>query len=414
MKIAIIGGGAAGFFAAINILEQCPTADVTIYEASSQPLAKVGVSGGGRCNLTNTFAQIGDLSEAYPRGAKLMRGLFKTFDNQSTVEWFESRGVELVTQPDECLFPKSQSSQEIIDTFGRLLAKLGGGLKSSHRVSAISPLSDGGYRVSFVDAKLADIYVDTVVVTTGGSPKIEGLSMLDGLDLQFELPVPSLFTFNTPHREIRELMGAVVDPAMLSIQGTKFLATGALLLTHWGLSGPAALKLSSYAARYLDEKEYKAIVVINWVCQRDNDRVHSELLRLLSENQGRLITNIRPFGLPSRVWEMLLRRAEIPHERRCVEVGSKGVNRLVNRLTNDQYEMDGQSRFREEFVTCGGVSLKSINPATMEARKHPNLYFAGEVVDVDAITGGFNLQAAWSMGFVVVQSIIAKLGGAES
>ncbi len=408
MNIAIIGGGAAGFFAAINILESNPSLRVTIYEAASRPLAKVSVSGGGRCNLTNTFAQIDDLGVAYPRGAKLMRGLFKSFDHLATRAWFEERGVELVTQSDECLFPKSQSSQEIIDTFEGRLSKLGGTVKLSHRVSSITPCEPQGYRVSFEDAKLSDIEADIVVVTTGGSPKLEGLGMLSGLNLKFETPVPSLFTLNIPDRDIRDLMGAVVDPAMLSIQGTKFSASGALLITHWGVSGPAALKLSAYAARHLHERDYRATLIINWANERDNDRVHRQLSRLLSENQGRLITNIRPFDLPSRVWEMLLRRGDIPLERRCIELGSKGINRLVNLLTNDQYPIEGKSRFREEFVTCGGVSLKNINPTTLESRQHRDLYFGGEVLDVDAITGGFNLQAAWSMGYAIACSIIAR------
>ncbi len=407
MRVAIIGGGAAGYFAAINMKEISPSTEVTIYEASSKSLAKVGVSGGGRCNLSNSFEGIKDLSRVYPRGAKLMKRLFKTFDHKQTQEWFEDRGVELVTQEDHCIFPKSQSSQEIVDTLLNLTRESGVVVKHSHRVASIES-HGSGYRVSFEDPKLRDIEVDSVVVTTGGSPKRERLKMLDSLGLEIMEPVPSLFSFNIPSDPITELMGAVVDPATITLQGTKLKASGALLITHWGISGPAALKLSSYAARVLSESHYTAKIAVNWVNESNFDRVQTELLRLTRENSAKLVTNVRPFNLPSRLWLALLQKADISHERRFVELGSKGINRLVNLLINDEYEVKGQSRFRDEFVTCGGVALSNVNIATMECKSHPNLYFAGEVLDVDAITGGFNLQAAWSMGYVVARELGIK------
>lgn len=407
MRVAIIGGGAAGYFAAINIKEMNPEIEVTIYEAGSKSLAKVGVSGGGRCNLTNSFEGIKDLAKAYPRGAKLMKRLFKVFDYNQTAEWFEDRGVELTTQEDHCLFPKSQNSQEIIDTFLRLSAELGIEIKHSYRVASIEH-NESGYTISFEDPKLKNISADSVIVTTGGSPKKDGLSMLDSLNLEIVEPVPSLFSFNIPSDPITELMGTVVENATITLQGTKLKASGALLITHWGISGPAALKLSSYGARVLSECNYSAKIAVNWVNETNFDKVQQELLRICAENSGKLVTNVKAYDLPSRLWQALLTKAEISHERRFVELGSKGINRLVNILINDEYTIKGQSRFRDEFVTAGGVALSNISMGTMECHNHPNLYFAGEVLDVDAITGGFNLQAAWSMGYMVARSIATR------
>ncbi len=407
MNIAIIGGGAAGYFAAINIMEMSPQSHVTIYEGASRSLAKVGVSGGGRCNITNSFEEIDELSKAYPRGHKLINRAFKIFDFKDAKEWFESRGVKLVTQEDQCLFPQSQDSQEIIDTFERLAQRHDIKVKHSYRVSSIKHEAER-YRISFSDPKLFDVEVDAVVVTTGGSPKLEGLSMLSHLDLKIVEPLPSLFSFNIPNDPITELMGAVVDKVTLSLQGSKLKSSGALLVTHWGVSGPAVLKLSSYAARILAEREYTSGFSVNWTYDHNSEDVLRELRRITEENSGKLVVNIRPFDLPSRLWKMLLTKANISHERRFVELGSKGINRLVDLLINDSYMIHGQSRFRDEFVTCGGVALSNIDIATMECKRYPNLYFAGEVLDVDAITGGFNLQAAWSTGYVVAHTIASK------
>lgn len=407
MNIAIIGGGAAGFFAAINIKEMAPKTRVTIFEASSKSLAKVGVSGGGRCNLTNTFEQIDRLPEAYPRGANLIKQAFKVFDHRATRNWFEDHGVELVAQSDECIFPASQSSQQIIDTFLDLARLHDISIKHSHRLENISPL-DKGYRLDFVDAKLRSEVFDAVIITTGGSPKIEGLNMLRELELKLEPTMPSLFSFNIPNDPITELMGTVVEGAMVSLSKSKLSASGALLITHWGMSGPAILRLSSYGARLLGERDYKSIMAVNWVGQKNTDKVMSCLQQTISQHGAKLVSSVRPFGLPSRLWLALLEKAGISHQRRFAELGSKGLNRLVNKLTNDEYAISGQSRFREEFVTCGGVALSNINLSNCQSKGHPNLYFAGEVLDVDAITGGFNLQAAWSTAYVVAKDLAAK------
>lgn len=246
---------------------------------------------------------------------------------------------------------------------------------------------------------------DIVVVTTGGSPKLSGLGMLDGLDLEIVPPVPSLFTFNLPGSPVRELMGTVVENASASLVGTKFKASGPLLITHWGMSGPAILKLSSYAARYLAENEYFATLSVNWFGDAGEQDVRDRITALSKDSPQKQILNTHPSELPSRLWNYLISKCGIREDARWAELGSKGMNRLVNTLINDEYQIRGKSRFKEEFVTCGGVALSNINLNTLESKNHPCLYFAGEVLDVDAITGGFNLQAAWSMGYTVARSI---------
>ncbi len=408
MKIAIIGGGAAGYFAAINMKELNPSLEVTIFEATGQSLSKVKVSGGGRCNLTNTFLGISDLSRAYPRGDKLMKRVFKSFDNRDTIEWFERRGVKLTAQEDECIFPVSQSSQEIIDCFVDSAERLGVTVKHSHKVELIKPLSEGGYEISFLDAKLPALEFDRVVLTTGGSPKPEGMSMLKELSIEIVPPVPSLFSFNIPNNPITQLMGAVAESAEVSLVGSKLTASGALLITHWGMSGPAVLRLSSYGARLLNERDYKATISVNWIGERRTERVLEELRRTISQHGAKLVTSVNPFAIPSRLWMALLLKSGISHERRFVEIGSKGLNRLVNMITNDEYQLSGLTHFRDEFVTCGGVSLNSVKLSSCESKEHEGLYIAGELLDIDAITGGFNLQAAWSTAYIVAESASRK------
>lgn len=403
MKVAVIGAGAAGCFCAIELKRRMPSASVEVFEAGPKALAKVAITGGGRCNLTNSFEGISSLSAAYPRGDKLMKRLFRTFDQQSTWQWFENEGVRLVLQDDHCVFPASQDAMEIVGTLSARMRQAGVVLHTRQKVSGISPRNERGYTIS-VDGH--DLPADIVVVTTGGSPKLSGLKMLDGLDLEIMPPVPSLFTFNLPGSPVRELMGTVVENASVSLAGTKFKAGGPLLITHWGMSGPAILKLSSYAARYLAENEYSASLSVNWFGDLGEQAVRDRLSAMSKSNSQRFILNTHPSELPSRLWAYLIAtKSAIREGARWAELGSKGMNRLVNTLINDGYQISGKSRFKEEFVTCGGVALSNVNPSTLECKAHLGLYFAGEVLDVDAITGGFNLQAAWSMGYVVAQSI---------
>lgn len=398
MKIVITGAGAAGCFCSIHLKRLLPEADVTVLESGPKPLAKVAVTGGGRCNFTNSFAGISSLAEAYPRGERLMKRLLRVFDHHSICEWFENEGVPYVIQEDQCIFPASQDAMQIVRTFLRLMNSLGVRLLCRQRVVRVEALEQG---YNIITENGTPLSCDCVIVTTGGAPKAEGLAMLSGLGLEIIDPVPSLFTFNITDKALRGLMGTVVEDAALSIPGTSFHSRGPLLVTHWGLSGPAALKLSSYAARYLAERQYHSPVLIHWLGDLTDVEVRELLDSHIRTSPQKLVTNVYPSQLNSALWKLLVTYALGRDDLRWSEIGRKGLNRLVETLLNYPCTMNGKSRFREEFVTCGGVALTNVNMNTLECRKHPRLYFAGEVLDVDAITGGFNLQAAWSMGFAV-------------
>lgn len=376
MRNAIVGGGAAGFFCAIRLKELMPEAEVTIFEQQRKVLAKVEISGGGRCNCTNTFRDVTDLSQVYPRGSKLLKRLFKQFGPRDAFQWFESHGVPLVVQDDQCVFPESQDSHAIIDCFLSLCHRYG-----IHIVT--------GKKITDPASLLSDY--DNVIVTIGGTPRGEGC-------------VPSLFTFNIPDKALHDLMGLVVENAIASIPGTKFRTEGALLITHWGMSGPAILKLSSHAARHLAEAGYHSPLAINWTGESNAETVRSDVSTLLQQNQSKIIDNVRPYSLQSRLWVYLLTKVGIAG-RRISEIGKKQLNRLVELLTNDQYTISSRCHYKEEFVTCGGIPLSAVNPATLEDRSTPHLYYAGEVLDIDGVTGGFNLQAAWTTADAVARGI---------
>lgn len=404
LQIAVVGGGAAGFFAAIEAKSRRPDAQVTVFERNGRPLAKVAVTGGGRCNLTNSFADIKDLRQAYPRGHNVMKRLLRSFDQRDTWRWFEQRGVELVTQDDQCVFPQSQDAMSIVHCLTSAAARLGVRLLTGRRLTALSREADGRLRLEFADGSHG--IFDRVAVTTGGAPRGEGLDMLASLGHRIEPPVPSLFTLNVADKSFLRLMGTVVEPVTVSIPSTRLRATGALLVTHWGLSGPAVLKLTSHGARYLAERQWTCDVAVNWTGERTRAEVEEDMAAMCVSCAQRQVANVRPYNLPSGLWQHLLDRAGIAPERRWRELGRKGVNRMVETLVNYICHAEGRGRQREEFVTCGGVSLSSINTHTLESKACPHLYFAGEVLDIDAITGGFNLQAAWTTGYVVGQNIV--------
>ena len=401
MDIAIIGGGAAGFMAAIMARRANPSSKVTIFERAQKVLAKVEITGGGRCNVTNSFAAITDLKQAYPRGYMLMKRLMKTFSHEDTFKWFEKHGVPLVTQEDECVFPKAQDSHAIIDCLVRQANELGVTICCRHRLVDIHKMEDGRLKLEF-DNSTQRIFHRTII-TTGGSPNGRGLHYLERLGHKIETPIPSLFTFNIKDRAFCDLMGTVVDPVVMAIPGTKLRAQGALLVTHWGMSGPAILKLSSYAARTLAENDYKAPLAISWTGELTRQEVEENLLKLQTANPRKQVATLHPFGLPSRLWLYILSKLGIDAVKPWAEIGRKTLNRMIETLVNDQYTIAGKGTFREEFVTCGGVSLSSVNSKTLESKVCPNLFFAGEVLDIDAITGGFNLQAAWTTGVVAGQ-----------
>ena len=402
-RVAIIGAGAAGCFCAAELRRIAPEVAVTLFEAGPKPLAKVAVTGGGRCNLTNDFQGIRSLAEAYPRGERLMKRALKAFSNDDTLRWFSQHGVPCVLQPDHCWFPKSQDAMDVVRCLLRAIPDAEWQLNTPViRVSKEAGSFELAKKKADAPSKEPASF-DAVVVTTGGAAK--GLPLLEGLDLELVPPVPSLFTFTVPDPALRSLMGLVVE-ASIGLQGTAFKADGPLLITDWGLSGPATLKLSSYAARHLAETGYQGTLVINWLNANEN-AVRDRLLETAAANPQKLLSNT-PL-LPGRLWEQLLLRAGLRQDLHWAELGSKGLNRLTATLTADAYPLSGKSKFREEFVTAGGVSLSNLNLNTLESKQYPGLFFAGEVLDVDAITGGFNLQAAWSTGYVCAHSIARSL-----
>ena len=390
MKTAIIGGGAAGFFLAINLKEMRPEMAVTIFEKSKQVLAKVEISGGGRCNCTNSFAEVGDLSEVYPRGHRLMKRLMKGFSQEDAYNWFERYGVRLTTQEDQCVFPMSQDSHTIINCFLAEARRHNIEIRTEAKIDLLEQLSD----------------YDFIAVTTGGSPKADGLRWLRDLGHEIETPVPSLFTFQIADEALHALMGTVVENVVTLIPGTKMRAEGPLLITHWGMSGPAILKLSSYGARLLAEQHYQAPLAVNWTKRRD-----TEVLTLLNEvmirNAQKQLKTVPPCGLPSRLWVYLVEKCLGERSNgRWGSLNKKELNRLANLLSGgDSYQIAGRAAFKDEFVTCGGISLSAVNPATLESRHVPHLFFAGEVLDIDGITGGFNFQAAWTTAYTVACAI---------
>lgn len=403
LHIAVVGGGAAGFFASIAAKQTNPEARVTIFERGQKVLAKVLITGGGRCNLTNSFAQILDLKQAYPRGDKMMKRLFNVFSHKDTWQWFEQRGVKLVKQDDECVFPISQSAQSVVDALTHEAHKLGVEVRTGYAVEAVKQMENGDLQLLFKVQK--PVTVQRAAITTGGSPQANALQYLANLGHNIVQPVPSLFTFNIADATFKALMGTVVEGATVSLVGTKHKATGPLLVTHWGASGPAILKLSSYGARYVHDCDYQFPIAVNWIGLTNSALVAEHLQGIVDSNPRKFLTSVHPFGLPTRMWQYILQKTALGADKRWDELGKKGLNKLVEALTNDQYKVTGKGAFRDEFVTCGGVSLSDINLNTMESKVCKNLYFAGEVLDVDAITGGFNLQAAWTTGFVAGKSM---------
>jgi predicted Rossmann fold flavoprotein len=396
MIVKIIGGGAAGFFAAISVKTHHPNADVQILEKSNKLLAKVKVSGGGRCNVTHACFNNKDLVHFYPRGKKFLQNAFKIFTTTDTISWFKSRGVEIKTEEDNRMFPKTNSSQTIIDCLLNECKKLKINILLGQNVQNVQPLQQGLQLI----VNQQNILADYVIIASGGSPNIQGLQWLKNMGHTIQNPVPSLFTFNIPNNNIVNLMGVVASKALVKIQGTNLQQTGAVLVTHWGFSGPAILKLSAWGARELADKNYNFIAAINWINISNENIVRELLEKCKNQNPKKKISNVNPFDLPNRLWMYLLEKSEIAPEVIYAEQGKKGLNKLVNFLLNDTYEVSGKTTFKEEFVTCGGIDLHSVNSETLESKVIPRMYFAGEILDIDGVTGGFNFQAAWTTGFI--------------
>lgn len=391
-SVAVGGGGAAGFFTAINMKEMRPDLEVTIFERGPRVLAKVEISGGGRCNCTNSFEGVSDLSKVYPRGHRLMKRLMNVFNHHDAYEWFEQHDVPLTTQADHCVFPAAQDSHAIIDCFLHTADRLGITVHTRHRVSNIEELSD----------------FDNIVVTTGGSPHATGLQWLADIGHKIEPPVPSLFSFSIADERLKALMGIVEERCIVHLPGTKHRTEGAVLVTHWGLSGPAILKLSSHAARHLHDNGYHGVVGINWTGKAEGE-VREALFRMTVEHRQKQLSTLAPLGMTHRLWQYILCKAGVDSPTpRWGEMGKKAFNCLLNVMTNDEVVLTGRAPFRDEFVTCGGISLSSVNSSTLESKVHPGLFFAGEVLDIDGVTGGFNFQAAWTTAYVVAKSIAER------
>ncbi|MEM6523497.1 MAG: NAD(P)/FAD-dependent oxidoreductase [Bacteroidota bacterium] len=397
IKVAVIGGGAAGFFAAISCKQHHSNAEVFIYEKTAKLLAKVKISGGGRCNVTHNCPPISKLVKHYPRGERFLKKAFSHFAVLDTIRWFESRGVRLKTESDNRIFPVSDDSQTIIDCLITEVQKLGITVFTRSGVRSIS-IKGTTFELE-MEGQSVTAY-DKVIVCSGGSPKIGGFDWLKRLGHNIQPPVPSLFTFNMPNEPIRKLMGLSVENVRVRIQGSKLQYTGPLLITHWGMSGPAVLKLSAWGARYLNGLNYQFGVQVNWTQGFKEQEVRLTIEDHIAVNRKSKVLNRRVFGLPARLWEFLLNKIEIRNDITWGEIRNKSLNRLVNVLTNDIYTVKGKTTFKEEFVTCGGVDLSEVNSRNMESKIVPGLYFAGEVLDIDGITGGFNFQAAWTTGLI--------------
>ena len=397
MKVAVIGGGAAGFFAAISVKTHHPASEVILFEKSNKLLAKVRISGGGRCNVTNGSQSIKEVSESYPRGKNLLKKCLKQFSTADTWKWFEERGVLLKVEDDNRVFPVSDNSASIINCLMDETKKLGITINLKTGIKSIEQTKNHNFKLSHGTS--CDIF-QKVIIATGGSPKRSGFDWIEILGHKISDPVPSLFTFNMPSEKIKSLMGVVAPNVSISLQGSKLKASGPLLITHWGMSGPAVLKLSSFGARILSEKNYHFKININWIALPNQGEISSKLLEISRAHPQKQLSSYRPFGLPERLWLFLLDKNGLPLRKKWGELGKKGMNKLVSMLSNDEYNVQGKTTFKEEFVTCGGVSLESINSKTLRSMSCPGLYFAGEVLDVDGITGGFNFQAAWSTAFI--------------
>ncbi len=393
-QATIIGAGAAGYFLAIHLKELRPDAHVVILERTRHTLAKVRISGGGRCNCTNTFEGITDLATVYPRGHRLLRKLFHVFSPSDAFEWFEKHGVRLTVMPDNCVFPASQSSESIVGCLTTQARLRGVEVITEQRDIDISALLHRG---------------DLVAVCTGGAQRREMYDWLGLTNEEIEAPVPSLFTLSIKDAALNALMGTVADLATLSIAGTAYKASGPLLITHWGVSGPATLRLSSYAARHLAQCGYKGTLLVNWATTSEDD-ARRMIATLAQRNQQKVITNAHPETLSSRLWEYLAKKAiQDADRRRWVDMGKKDINKLVAILTADTYNMDGRAPFKDEFVTAGGVKLTAVDSKTLESRSRTGLYFAGEVLDIDGVTGGFNFQSAWTTACTAAEAMARRM-----
>ncbi|MCI4667217.1 MAG: NAD(P)/FAD-dependent oxidoreductase [Bacteroidia bacterium] len=398
-RVIIVGGGAAGYFAAVNAASMNPELEFLILEQSPKVLGKVKISGGGRCNVTHACFEPRELCKFYPRGNKALMGPFTRFMTGDTMEWFESRGVELKIEDDGRVFPVSDQSQSIIDCLSVEAHQKGVVIKCREQVVDIQP-HEGQWEVI---TKSGSYLCDYLIVASGSSKLI--WSILDRLGHEIVEPVPSLFTFNINDPRIKDLPGLSVEKAVVSVTGSKLKATGPLLITHWGLSGPAVLKLSAWGARELNQRNYDFSILVDWMADWKGEPMEEHIAGLRIREAKKLIQGTNQFKLPSRLWKSLVKEAGIRPEQRWADLSKSQAQKLHHELRMGKFEVKGKSTFKDEFVTAGGVKLKEVNFKTMESKIHPKLFFAGEVLDIDAVTGGFNFQAAWTTGWIAAQSL---------
>lgn len=422
-KLIIIGGGAAGFFCAVNTARLNPSLSVLILEKTSRLLSKVKVSGGGRCNVTHACDSITEMLAHYPRGASFLKKAFHHFFTKDTINWFESRKVLLKAEADGRMFPVSNDSQTIIDCLLREANNYGVEIMMNAAVESITkrlpvnevqemvaePVRDESGNEGFLLQlnNNRQLFADYVCVACGGYSKSAQFNWLVNLGHTIERPVPSLFTFNIPGDPIRELMGVSVDNAVVKINGTKLSQQGALLITHWGLSGPAILKLSAWGARILEEKNYACSVQVNWLPGFNENSLREKMQMVRFDIATQKIYNRNPFGLPARLWEYFLRQCGVKEELRWADLPAKEQNKLIKILCAGEFFVKGKTTFKEEFVTAGGIKVSEIDSNTMQSKIVPGLFFAGEIMDVDGVTGGFNFQHAWTSGYIAATGITA-------
>jgi predicted Rossmann fold flavoprotein len=401
-QLVVIGGGAAGFFCAVNAARMNPELKVVIIEKTNKLLSKVKVSGGGRCNVTHACFDIAEMSKQYPRGQHFVKKTFHNFFTADTIKWFVERGVNLKTENDGRMFPVTDSSQTIIDCLMNEVNCYNVEILLKTEVRSLKPEA-GKFRIELSDFR--SLASDFVCIASGGFSKSSMFDWLKELGHTIEDPVPSLYTFNLPAHPITKLMGVSVEDVKVKIQGSKLEQQGPLLITHWGLSGPAILKLSAWGARELKERNWEFGIIVNWLPDFNGQELKEKFQQLRFEIATQKISGKNRFGLPQRLWEFLLDHSDVNKEIRWADLPVKETNRLIKNICNCEFNIKGKTTFKEEFVTAGGIKINEIDANTMMSKKVPNLFFAGEVLDVDGITGGFNFQHAWTSGWVAAKSI---------
>ena len=405
-RLVVIGGGAAGFFCAVNAARLYPSLEVMLVEKSSHLLSKVRISGGGRCNVTHACFSIAEMIKKYPRGASFLKKAFHHFFTTDTIAWFKERGVEIKTESDGRMFPLSNSSQTIIDCLMQEANRYGVTILMNREVREITK-KDSGFHLLFSNGTILE--TDLLCIASGGYPKSTQFEWLQKIGHSIEAPVPSLFTFNMPGNPITALMGITVEKVQVKLVGSKLVEEGPLLITHWGMSGPAILKLSAWGARDLAVKNWQFGIVINWLPAYNEQTLKDKFQQVRFDIAAQKISNRNPFLLPQRLWDYLLQQSGVDENIRWADLPAKEQNKLIKNICVQEFSVNGKTTFKEEFVTSGGISLDEVDHASMQSKILPNLFFAGEVLNVDGVTGGFNFQNAWTTGWIAAKAIGVNL-----